>query len=294
MKRICVFSAVLAGASLVASVNAEITRPEVSAPRSAAPQPRVPEPRPLSPVRPEPQPRVQPPKVCPPLLREPRVQLPEVCPPLLREPRVQLPEVCPPLLREPRLQLQDCPLPTLPQPVVGAQVGVQMRREANATVSERALQQRAQNAPVAGSVSAETVTRGGDIEAQLRGQGAARTENARDIVAHTTRLRMAARERRAEISEMRDRALATGDAQALLRAQRAEQALNAFVAAQARVQANTEGKPAPGILPTHPPVANPIPEPPMSSASGVTTVGGSETDADTTTTTTADAVQPAS
>ena len=76
-----------------------------------------------------------------------------------------------------------------------------------------------------------------------------RPEFASNIEDFTTRLRAAARNRRAEISEMRDRALVAGDAPGLLRAHRAEQALNAFVAAQAKVRANTADTPAtPAIL----------------------------------------------
>ena len=56
----------------------------------------------------------------------------------------------------------------------------------------------------------------------------------------TSRINVAARQRRAEISHVRDRALASGDTQLMLRAQGMEDSLNAFVAEQARARAAAE------------------------------------------------------
>jgi hypothetical protein len=53
------------------------------------------------------------------------------------------------------------------------------------------------------------------------------------------RIKVAVRERRAEISQLRDRALATGDAQLLHHCEHMESAMNAFVAAHAH--ANSHG-----------------------------------------------------
>ena len=62
-------------------------------------------------------------------------------------------------------------------------------------------------------------------------------------------IQAAARQRRAEISEMRDQALQNGNVDSLLKAHRAERSLDEFLKAQARVRSNTENTPAkPGVL----------------------------------------------
>ncbi|APZ94074.1 hypothetical protein [Fuerstiella marisgermanici] len=58
----------------------------------------------------------------------------------------------------------------------------------------------------------------------------------------STRINVAARQRRAQISEVRDRALATSDTQLMLKAQKMEDALNAFASAQTQLQAKANGK----------------------------------------------------
>lgn len=125
---------------------------------------------------------------------------------------------------------------------------------------------------VSRGLSAEIETEGQSGEAGLLVQGRTRRVRPDDVLDFTTRLRIAARQRRAQISEMRDQALITGDAQLLLRAQRVEESIAAFVDAQTRLQANATG--------------NLAPQTPPASSSGVTNVSGSS-NTDTTTTTTA-------
>lgn len=60
-----------------------------------------------------------------------------------------------------------------------------------------------------------------------------------------TRIEFAVSQRRAEISQERDRALATGNAELLLRAEQMEEALTAFVAAQRAARSQAEAVAAP-------------------------------------------------
>ncbi len=74
------------------------------------------------------------------------------------------------------------------------------------------------------------------------GNPSARLAGASSDLSLTSRIQVAARQRRAQISEVRDRALATADTQLLLKAQRMEDALNAFAQAQTRFQAEAGSK----------------------------------------------------
>lgn len=88
---------------------------------------------------------------------------------------------------------------------------------------------------------------GAGAASAIRLAGAGRAANGDAGATLSSRIAVAARQRRAEISEVRDRAMAEGSTELMLRAQRMEDYLNAFAAAQAQVrsQGSAGNRPAP-------------------------------------------------